>query len=119
DQPCLNRYFSWIGNLLKGDLWYSLQFQRPVGEVLGYYIWSSFFVALSSLILTWFIAIVIGVISAIRQYSLFDTFITIIVFAAMATPSFFLGLIMLKFFVVDLGWFPAGGMITTGINYTG
>ncbi|HLQ97597.1 MAG TPA: ABC transporter permease [Candidatus Dormibacteraeota bacterium] len=119
DQPILKRYFIWIGNLLKGDLGYSLQFQRPVGEVLGNYIWSSFFVALASLILTWFIAIVIGVISAIRQYSLFDTFITIIVFAAMATPSFFLGLIMIKFFAVDLGWFPAGGMITTGSNYTG
>ena len=119
DQPILKRYFIWIGNLLKGDLGYSLQFQRPVVEVLGNYIWSSFFVALASLILTWFIAVVIGVISAIRQYSIFDTFITVLVFAAMATPSFFLGLIMIKFFAVDLGWFPAGGMITTGSNYTG
>lgn len=119
DQPVIKRYFIWIGNLLQGDLGYSLQFQRPVDEVLGNYIWSSFIVALASLLLTWLIAILIGVVSAIRQYSVFDTFVTILVFAAMATPSFFLGLMIIKFFAVDLGWFPAGGIITTGSNYTG
>lgn len=119
DQPVIKRYFIWMGNLLQGDLGYSLQFQRPVGEVLGNYIWSSFIVAFASLIFTWLIAILIGVVSAIRQYSVFDTFITVLVFAAMATPSFFLGLMVIKFFAVDLGWFPAGGMITTGSSYTG
>lgn len=119
DQPVYKRYFIWTWNLLQGDLGYSLQFQRPVGEVLGNYMWSSFVVAFASLILTWLIAIIIGVFSAIRQYSLFDTLITVVVFAAMATPSFFLGLLMIKFFAVDLGWFPAGGMITTGSDYTG
>lgn len=119
DQPVIKRYFIWMGNLLQGDLGYSLQFQRPVGEVLGNYIWSSFIVAFASLIFTWLIAVLIGVVSAIRQYSVFDTFVTVLVFAAMATPSFFLGLIIIKFFAVDLGWFPAGGMITTGSNYTG
>lgn len=119
DQPNIVRYFTWMGNLFKGDLGYSLQFQRPVTEVLGNYMWSSFFVALASLILTWLFAVIIGVISATRQYSLFDSVITVLVFAAMATPSFFLGLIMIKFFAVDFGWLPAGGMITTGSNFTG
>lgn len=119
DQPVLKRYFIWMGNLLQGDLGYSLQFQRPVVEVLGNYLWSSFFVALASLILTWAIALVVGVVSATRQYSLFDSLATVLVFAGMATPSFFLGLILIKFLAVDLGWFPAGGMITTGSNHTG
>lgn len=119
DQPLVTRYITWLGNLFQGDLGYSLQFQRPVTEVLGNYIWSSFFVALVSLIITWLVAIIIGVISATRQYSLFDSIITVLVFAAMATPSFFLGLILIKIFAVDLGWLPAGGMITTGSNYTG
>ncbi|WP_313799645.1 ABC transporter permease [Cytobacillus sp.] len=119
DQPLVTRYITWLGNLFQGDLGYSMQFQRPVTEVLGNYIWSSFFVALASLIITWLVAIIIGVISATRQYSLFDSIITVLVFAAMATPSFFLGLILIKIFAVDLGWLPAGGMITTGSNYTG
>lgn len=119
DQPGIKRYFIWIGNLLQGDLGYSLQFQRPVVEVLGNYIWSSFIVALASLVLTWIIAVIVGVVSATRQYSIFDSLTTVLVFAGMATPSFFLGLILIKFFAVDLGWFPAGGMITTGSDYSG
>ncbi|WP_413375141.1 ABC transporter permease [Alkalihalobacillus sp. 1P02AB] len=119
DQPIYIRYFIWMGNLFQGDLGYSLQFQRPVTEVLGNYIWSSFIVALASLVLTWFIAVIIGVVSATKQYSFFDSVITVLVFAAMATPSFFLGLILIKFFAVDLGWLPAGGMITTGSDLTG
>ncbi len=119
DQPIYIRYFIWIGNLFQGDLGYSLQFQRPVTEVLGNYIWSSFIVALASLFLTWLIAVIIGVVSATKQYSLFDSVVTVLVFAAMATPSFFLGLILIKFFAVDLGWLPAGGMITTGSDLSG
>src|SRR5699024_3227474 len=119
DQREIKRYFIWIGNLLKGDLGYSLQFQRPVAEVLGNYMWSSFIVALASLVFTWIIAIIIGIISATKQYSFFDSMSTVLVFAAMATPSFFLGLLVIKFFSVDLGWLPAGGKITTGSNYTG
>ena len=119
DQPVIKRYFIWLGNLLQGDLGYSFQFQRPVTGVLGNYIWSSFIVALASLVFTWIIAIIVGVISATRQYSFFDAIMTVLVFAGMATPSFFLGLILIKFFAVDLGWFPAGGMITSGSNYTG
>lgn len=89
DQPTIVRYFVWIGNLLKGDLGYSLQFQRPVSEVLGNYIWSSFIVAGASLILTWGIALIVGVVSATKQYSFYDAAVTVLVFAAMATPSFF------------------------------
>ncbi|WDF03289.1 ABC transporter permease [Shouchella hunanensis] len=119
DQPTFIRYFIWMGNLFQGDLGYSLQFQRPVSEVLGNYIWSSFIVAFASLFLTWGIAVVIGVVSATKQYSFFDGFVTFLVFAAMATPSFFLGLIVIKLFAVDLGWLPAGGMTSSGMNYTG
>lgn len=119
DQPIIIRYFIWIGNFLKGDLGYSLQYQQPVTEVLNSYIWSSFIVALASLVLTWLIAIIIGVFSAVRQYSFFDTIVTVLVFAAMAIPSFFLGLLLIKFFAIDLGWFPTGGKTTTGSNYVG
>lgn len=119
DQPFFTRYWIWLKNLFQGDLGYSLQFQRPVTEVLNNYLWSSFIVALASLFFTWLIALCIGIFSAIRQYSLFDTVATILVFAGMATPSFFLGLILIKFFAVDLGFFPAGGMITTGSDFSG
>ncbi|MGG3571937.1 ABC transporter permease [Bacillus gobiensis] len=119
DQSIIQRYFTWIGNIFTGDFGFSLQYQQPVSSLLSDYIWNSFIIAFASLILTWVVAIVIGVISATRQYSFFDSAVTLGVFAAMSLPSFFIGLLLIKIFAVDLNLFPAGGMSTTGSNATG
>lgn len=119
DKPVIERYFVWLGNALKGDFGYSLQFQAPVSTILNQFIWNSFLIAFASMVLTWTIAIVVGVLSATKQYSLFDGLVTLGVFAAMSLPSFFIGLLAIKVFAVDLKWFPPGGMITTGSNSTG
>ncbi len=119
DNPIIERYFVWAGNVLQGDLGYSLQYQQPVTTILGQYIWSSFLIAFTSTTLTWIIAISIGVFSATRQYSLFDSLVTIGVFAAMALPAFFVGLLAIKIFAVDLALLPPGGILTTGSNATG
>ena len=62
---------------------------------------------------------VIGVFSATHQYSLVDKLVTVVVFASLSFPSFFIGLLAIKFFAVDLRWLPTGGMVDTGSNSTG
>lgn len=119
DQPVLHRYFTWLGNALHGDFGYSLKHQEKVLSLLNKYVWNSFFVAIFALILTWSIALVTGVFSAIKQYSWFDGFVTFFVFAAMSFPSFFISLLFIKWFGVDLKILPIGGMIDTGSNSTG
>ncbi|MGX9135779.1 ABC transporter permease [Rummeliibacillus sp. JY-2-4R] len=119
DKPVLERYITWLGNLLHGDFGYSLKHQEKVLSLLNKYVWNSFFVALIALILTWSIALVTGVISAIKQYSWFDGFVTFFVFAAMSFPSFFISLLFIKWFGVDLKILPIGGMIDTGSNSSG
>ncbi|CAM2845736.1 ABC transporter permease [Paenibacillus sediminis] len=119
DKPIIERYFIWLGNVMKGDFGFSLQFQKPVTSLLNDYIWNSFLIAIVSLILTWTIAILIGVYSALKKYSWFDVLVTLGVFAAMSFPSFFLGLLLIKFFAVDLKWLPVGGMTYGGSNSTG
>lgn len=119
DKPILERYIIWLGHALRGDLGFSLQYQQPVMTVLKEYIVNSFLIAGVSFVLTWAIAVVIGVFSATRQYSWYDSLITLAVFAAMSFPSFFLGLLMIKWFAVDLGWLPIGGKLDTGSQSTG
>ncbi|WP_010493488.1 ABC transporter permease [Paenibacillus elgii] len=119
DKPVLERYFIWLGNLLTGNLGYSMQYQEPVSDLLGKFIWNSFLIALVSMILTWTIALVVGVFSAVKQYSWFDGLVTLGVFAAMSFPSFFLGLLMIKIFAVDFGWLPPGGITNTGSQTVG
>lgn len=119
DKPLLDRYVLWIKNALHGDFGYSLAQQKPVLTLFNEYIWNSFLLAAVSTFFTWLIAVVIGVISAYKQYSWFDTLVMLIIFAAMSIPSFFIGLYLIKMFAVDLKWLPPGGMTTTGSNATG
>ncbi|MGG0824876.1 ABC transporter permease [Paenibacillus turicensis] len=119
DQPEYLRYFTWAGNMITGNMGDSFQHQKPVTEVISSYVWNSFVIAFASLVLSWMIAIVTGVFSAKFQYSLFDRIITMIVFICMSLPSFFIGLLLVKVFALNLGILPVSGMTTAGSTATG
>jgi peptide/nickel transport system permease protein len=119
NKPILERYVIWMSNLLRGDFGYSLAQQRPVLDLFQDYIWNSFLLASVATFFTWLLAVVIGVFTAYKQYSLFDTIVMIGIFAAMSIPSFFIGLYLIKLFAVDLKILPPGGMITTGSRAVG
>ena len=72
-----------------------------------------------SLVLSVIIALPLGVISATRQYSIFDYAVTILAFLGISIPAFFLALGLVKFFAYDLGWFAVSGMQTVGKDLTG
>lgn len=119
NKPMLERYGIWMNNAFHGDFGYSLAQQKPVLQLFNDYIWNSFLLAAVSTFLTWVIAVIVGVVSAYKQYSWFDTLVMVAIFAAMSLPSFFIGLFLIKILAVDLKWLPPGGMITTGSNATG
>lgn len=119
DQPMLLRYLRWLGQLLHGNLGYSLQYQIPVSALLNQYIWNSFLLATVAMVLYWGIALAVGVASAVKPYSLFDHVVTVVIFAAMSFPTFFLCLLLIKWFAVDLHWLPVGGMLRTGSEAQG
>lgn len=119
DKPPVERYFTWVGNMIQGNMGDSLQHKQPVTTVIGNYVWNSFIIAFFSLMFSWIIAVFAGVFSAKFQYSFFDKAVTLIVFLCMSLPSFFIGLLLIKIFALDLGWLPVGGMKTAGLNATG
>lgn len=105
-----------VGNMITGNMGESLQHKRAVTDVIGDYVWNSFIIAFFSMILSWIIAVFTGVFSAKFQYSFFDKIVTLFVFLCMSLPSFFIGLVLIKFLSVDLGWFPVGGMSSAGAS---
>jgi len=119
DQPVIVQYFIWLGNMLRGQFGYSLVYNRDVTDVLAPLIWNSFIVAFAAFVLTWLIAIVSGVLASVRQYSWFDKLVTVGLFASLSVPSFFIGLLMIKIFALDLQWLPTGGMLDTASSSTG
>jgi peptide/nickel transport system permease protein len=114
DQPVLVQYGKWMNELLHGNLGFSFTNRRPVTERIGERIGPTLLLTLSSLLLSYLIAIPIGVLSAVRQYSILDYVSTIFSFLGISVPSFFFGLLMIYFFALKIDLFPTGGMETIG-----
>jgi peptide/nickel transport system permease protein len=104
DQPIYVQYTRWIGNIvLHGDFGRSFQWRQPVSEIIGERIALTMVVSILTIILTWIIAVPIGIYSATHQYSVFDYLFTFIGFIGLATPSFLLALIVLWLAFEKLG----------------
>lgn len=102
DRPFLERYFMWISNLLRGNFGQSMTLHMPVTQVLGDRVGLTIMLALGTIIVTYGLAVPIGIYSAIRQYSVGDYFFTMLGYLGMAVPSFMLALILVYFSVTML-----------------
>jgi peptide/nickel transport system permease protein len=110
DKPLVQQYFIWLGNMLHGDFGRSYTLNRPVlDEVLERFS-ATLILAGTSLVLCSVLGLIAGVISAVRQFSWVDKIITFVVLIGISVPSFWLGLLLILVFAVDLRWFPASGM---------
>jgi len=103
DQPILTQYWIWISHFVQGDFGLSFEFDRPVRELIGQRLGLSIVLSITTLILTWAIAIPLGVYSAVNQYSVGDQVITAIAFIGLGIPGFLLALLVLYYAVVVLG----------------
>jgi len=110
DKPLVTRYFIWLGNMLTGDFGRSFSLNRPVlDEILDRFN-ATLILAGVSFVLASVMGILAGVISAARQYGLADKAITFTVLIGISVPSFFLGMMMILLFAVNLRWLPVSGM---------
>jgi len=103
DQPIYAQYFRWLGKVVQGDFGMALLWQRPVMEVIGDRLWLTMIVSFAAVLLTWFLALPIGIYSAVKQYSIGDYIFTFLGFLGLAIPSFMLGLLALYFGFIFFG----------------
>jgi len=98
DRPWPERYLSWVtGMVTRFDFGWSLTYRMPVTKVLGDRIWFTIILSVVTISLSYIIAILIGIYSAMRQYSAGDYFFTLLGYLGMATPAFLFALILLYF----------------------
>lgn len=95
DRPLYQRYALWIGGMLTGDLGKSFIYNRPVNQLIGERLALTMIISICSIILSWAIAIPVGIFSAIRQYSILDYVFTFIGFIGISIPAFFLALLLM------------------------
>jgi len=118
NDPIVIRYGIWIRELAQGNLGFSLIDQQPIAEKIADRVWPTLKLMLTAQIIALIVAIPLGVLSAIKQYSVFDYGSTIFGFAAISIPSFFLSLGAIYVFALTLGWLPTAGMSTVGQSAT-
>ena len=94
-QPMYVQYLKWMGLIAQGNFGMSMEWRRPVTEVIGERLWLTVVVSVAALILTWVLALPIGIYSAVRQYSIGDYVATFIGFIGLAVPNFLLALVLL------------------------
>ena len=110
DKSLPERYLIWLGNIIQGDFGRSFSSNRPVIDEVMERFNATLILSGTAFVLCSFFGILVGTISAARQYTLTDKFITFIVLIGISIPSFFLGMMMILTFAVRLKLFPVSGM---------
>lgn len=111
DQPMYVQYLSWVGGFPRGDFGYSVEWKKPVAELIGSRLGFTLVLSGLALIFTWLVAVPIGIYSATHQYSLADFGLTALGFLGLSVPDFMLGLIYL-FVGVFVFNAPVGGLFS-------
>ena len=110
DRSMPEQYLIWLGNLLQGDLGRSYSLNRPVIDEVMERFSATLILAGTALVICSVLGLLAGIVSAVRQFGWTDRIGTFFVLIGISTPSFFLGLLLILVFAVQLRWFPASGM---------
>ena len=111
DRPMHEQYLKWMGGIFRGDFGTSMMWRKSVLDVIGDRLAMTIVLSLGAIILTWAIALPIGIYSAVRQYSIGDYVFTFIGFIGLGVPSFLLALVLM-YFGFTLFDFDIGGLFS-------
>lgn len=116
DKPVYIQYFVWLGQLLQGNMGYSIKSYQAVSAMIGSHLGPTLLLMGVSLVVGLLIAVPAGIYSAVHQYSAGDYTAVTFSFLGSSIPSFFLALLLIYLFTVKLGWLPSSGMSTLGTS---
>lgn len=107
DKPVWVQYLRWMKLVLSGNFGQALEWGKPVSEVIGDRLWLTMALSVGAILITWALALPIGIYSAVRQYSLGDYLATFVGFVGLAVPSFMIALILMyagfRYFGANIG----------------
>ncbi|HUG15397.1 MAG TPA: ABC transporter permease [Thermomicrobiales bacterium] len=114
NQPMPVRYVLWLGQVARGNFGFSYNDRQPVSAKVSERFWPTLKLMGTAQAIALTIAVPLGILSAVRQYSRTDYVLTVLAFLAVSIPNFFLALGLIYIFAVTLGWTPTAGMGTIG-----
>lgn len=118
NKPIVVQYYNWITKMLKGDFGRSIQYKRPVNEIIAAPLVNTLKLNLISMVIIFLITIPLGIASAVKKGSLFDRTTQTITILGYSLPTFVFAILFIFLFSVRLGWFPVSGMATPNFQGT-
>lgn len=118
NQPAYIQYFTWLKELLHGNMGFSYTTYRPVTEIVTQRIGATLLLTVTAILLSYVIGIPLGIISSLKPYSLADYTSSTVAFILTGVPGFFTGMILIYIFSVVLQILPFGGMSDSGGSYS-
>lgn len=119
DKSPVERFFIYAGEIVGGNLGYSIYFKQPVIELFLSRLSATLLLFLPQFFISALLGVVLGVVSATRPGTWVDTGATVLALLAYSLPLFWLGQLCVGFFAVRMQWLPAGGMISLQEEYRG
>jgi len=117
DLPPHIRYFSWLGDVFRGDLGNSLSNGRPITELIGWRFANTLFLAASAAVVAVPVAIILGILAALFRNSLFDRAISMITLSTISFPEFFVAYILIALLAVQVVIFPSISNINEQMSF--
>jgi peptide/nickel transport system permease protein len=112
DQPLPVQYFLWLGGVLHGDLGESIRIQRPVVELVAEKLPVTLELTVFAMAIALLIGVPAGVMAAVKRGTVWDYVANAVALWGLSTPNFWLGILLILLFSVDLGWLPASGFVS-------
>ena len=107
DLPPHERYISWLGGIVQGDLGQSLANKREITELMGVRLQNTLFLALIAAVISIPLALALGILAALYRNSLYDRTVNVFTLSSISFPEFFVAYILILVMSVQLGWFPS------------
>ena len=111
DEPIYVRYYYWLSGVLQGDLGESVRIQKPVLDLIVEKLPVTIQLASMAIVVAMVIGITMGVVSAVKKDTAWDYAANVIALWGLSTPNFWLGIMLILLFAVQLGWLPASGYV--------
>lgn len=117
DQPLLQRYLTWLGNFLQGDMGTSLANKREIAELISSRLGNTLFLAASAAVVAVPLAVTLGVLAALYRETWFDKTISMATLSTISFPEFFVGYILIVLLAVEISVFPSISNVSADMSF--
>ena len=114
DQPIPVQYAYWVGSILQGDFGVSIRTQLPIGEMILQKLPITIQLAVMAMLIAILIGIPAGIVAAVWRGTRLDHAANVVALSGLSIPNFWLGIMLILLFSVQLGWLPSGGYVSPG-----